>query len=97
MEPTDLNKLLVSIAAVVSGVGAIDAALGHQFDLLAVFLLGTVLQVALLVRIHGRRPSVPLRADLVAWLRDRSASQGEPLGALADRCLASCRADLDRG
>jgi hypothetical protein len=94
--PTDLNKLILALAVVVSAVGAVDAAIGRSMDLVVVFALGGVLQLALLMRLQGRRPAVPLRADLVAWLRQRAAAQGEPLGAVADRCVASCRADLDR-
>lgn len=96
MPPTDLNKLILALAVVVSGVGAVDAAIGRSMDLVVVFALGAFLQLALLVRLQARRPAVPLRADLVAWLRQRAAAQGEPVGAVADRCVAACRADLDR-
>ena len=96
MAPTDLNKLLLALAVVVSVVGAVDAAVGGQPDLVVVFGLGAVLQLALLVRLQVRRPAVPVRADLVSWLRDRAATEGEPIGLVADRCLAACRADLDR-
>jgi hypothetical protein len=95
--PTDLNKLILAMAVVVSMVGALDAAVGGQLDLVVVFVLATVLQLTLLLRLQSRRPAVPLRADLVGWLRDRAAAQGEPIGAVADRCVAACRADLDRG
>lgn len=96
MPPTDLNKLILAFAVIVSAVGALDAAVGEAWDLVVVFALGCVLQLALLVRLQVRRPAVPLRADLVAWLQDRAAAQGEPIDAVADRCVAACRADLDR-
>ena len=96
MAPTDLNRLVLALGVVVAAVGALDAAIGGSLDLVVVFALGGALQLLLLTRLGGRRPAVPIRADLVAWLRDRSAAEGEPIGALADRCLAACRADLDR-
>jgi hypothetical protein len=94
--PTDVNKLILVVAALVCAVGAVDAAVGDDGDLVVVFILAGVLQLALLARLQTRRPAVPLRGDLVAWLRDRAAAEGEPIGAVADRCVAACRADLDR-
>lgn len=96
MPPTDLNKLILAASVVVSAVGAVDALIGGTYDLVVVFVLAAVLQLGLLVRLQSRRPAVPLRADLVAWLGDRAAEQGEPIGVIADRCVAACRADLDR-
>jgi hypothetical protein len=95
MAPTDLNRLILLLAAAVSLVGLLDAAIGGAYDLVAVFGLTAALQLALLLRLQLRRPAVPLRADLVAWLRQRSAEQGEPLEALADRCVATARRELD--
>lgn len=96
MPPTDLNKLILAASVVVAAVGAVDALVGGTYDLVVVFILAGVLQLVLLIRLQSRRPAVPLRADLVTWLRDRSAEQGEPIGVIADRCVAACRADLDR-
>jgi hypothetical protein len=94
--PTSLNKLILTLAVLVSLVGAVDATIADAYDLAVVFGLGAILQLALLLRLQARRPAVPLRADLVAWLCDRAAVEGEPIGAIADRCVAACRADLDR-
>jgi hypothetical protein len=91
-----LNKVLLTVALLVALVGLTDALIGEAYDLAVVFGLAAVLQLALLLRLEARRPAVPLRADLVAWLRDRAAVEGEPIGAVADRCVAACRADLDR-
>ena len=53
---------------------------------------------------HGRAPgvagatgcgAVPLRRDLVTWLRRRAATTGEPLEAVADRAVAAYRRRLD--
>ena len=96
MPPTDLNRLILVLTALVSVVGAVDAAVGGHYDLVVVFSLGALLQLVLLARLRFGRPAVPLRADLVAWLRQRSAEHGEPMEALADRCVAAVRADLDR-
>lgn len=96
MPPTSLNKLILTLAVLVSVVGAVDATIGESYDLAVVFGLGAILQLGLLLRLQAHRPAVPLRADLVAWLRDRAAVEGEPMGVVADRCVAACRADLDR-
>jgi len=95
MAPTDLNRLILLLAALISAVGAVDALVGGTYDLVLVFALGALLQLALLVRLQFGRPAVPLRSDLVGWLRQRAAEHGEPMEALADRCVAAVRADLD--
>lgn len=95
MAPTDLNRLILLLSTVVAIVGAVDALIGGEHDLVVVFVLAAVLQLVLLLRLQFGRPAVPLRRDLVAWLRQRSAEQGEPLEALADRCVASARAELE--
>jgi hypothetical protein len=95
MAPTDLNRLILLLAAVISAVGAADAMIGGTYDLVVVFSLGALLQIVLLLRLQFGRPAVPLRSDLVGWLRQRAAEHGEPMEALADRCVAAVRADLD--
>jgi transposase len=57
-------------------------------------VLVAVLQLLLVMRTNGRRPSVPIRADLVRWLRDRAAAEGEPAELIADRAVSAYRADL---
>jgi hypothetical protein len=94
--PTDLNRLILLLAVLVSAIGAFDAAIGRTWDLVVVFVLGAALQLALLIRLQFGRPAVPLRSDLVGWLRQRAAEHGEPMEALADRCVAAARADLER-
>ena len=96
MAPTVLHRTALAMLVVVTAVGAADAAIGRVWDHFAVFGLATAVAFLLLLTVLGRRPSVPLRADLVAWLRDRAAATGEPLESLADRCVAAARADLDR-
>jgi|GEM_PF-1984375 hypothetical protein len=89
MTPTAVDKLILVLATVVAAVGAVDAAVGHAYDLLVVFGLAGLLQLVLRLRLQSRRPAVPLRADLVRWLEDRSSAQGESMGSLADRCVAA--------
>lgn len=91
MVPTGLNRLLVTGITLVTAIGALDAAIGRQWDLLAVFTIAWVLAVSLLVRLGSSRPEIPVRRDLVVWLRDRAAVSGESVATLADRALGSHR------
>ena len=96
MTPTFSHKAALAILLVITLIGAVDAVVGRVWDHLAVFLLAAGVEALLLLSLESRRPAVPIRADLVAWLRNRSATTGEPLERIADRCIASVRADLDR-
>lgn len=94
MLPTPTNRAVLVLTAAVALVGVVDAAVGRNWDLLAVFALIAVLQGVLLLRLSGRRRSVPLRADLARWLRDRAAAEGESAELIADRAVSAYRADL---
>ena len=94
MLPTVTNRTVLILSCLVAIVGAVDAAVGDKWDLVAVFAMAFLLQLVLLVRLSARRPSVPIRADLVRWLRDRAADEGDDAGLIADRALAAYRADL---
>lgn len=94
MLPTPTNRAVLVLTTAVAAVGVVDASVGRNWDLVAVFVLVGVLQLVLLVRLVGRRPSVPIRADLVRWLRDRSAVEGESAELIADRAVSAYRADL---
>jgi hypothetical protein len=89
MYPTGATKLLVVSGIVVALVGAVDAAIGGEWDLFVLFLAGFVIAVALGVGLESRRPAIPIRRDLVAWLRDRSSVSGEPLSTVTDRAIAT--------
>ena len=91
MRPTLPTAVLVVLALVVTGIGAVDAAVSSEWDLLVVLGLLAVLHLVLLTRILGGRREVPLRGDLVLWLRERSAVSGEPVEVLADRAVATYR------
>ncbi len=94
MIPRPTNSLVLIVATLVSLVGAIDAGVGNEWDLFAVFALVAALQLMLLTQLRAKRPLVPLRSDLVAWLRNEAALTDEPLEKLADRALAAYRAGL---
>jgi hypothetical protein len=89
MSPTGTVRMLVTALVVVLAIGSIDAGIGGEWDLFVLFAIGLGLSVALLLRVESRRPAIPIRRDLVAWLRDRAAVSGEPLTTVADRSIAT--------
>ena len=91
MAPSGVTRLLVVNLAVVSGIGTVDAAISREWDLLVVLALTLGLSIALASRLETGRPAIPVRRDLVAWLRERSAVSGETIGALTDRALGAYR------
>lgn len=97
MVPTVTNRAVLLLTLVVAVVGAVDAAVGGVWDLFTVFSLVGVLQLVLLLRLSGRRPAVPVRADLVRWLRDRAAAEGETPERIIDRALGAYRAGMVGG
>lgn len=97
MAPTLSHQILLLTTTLVIAVGGIDAAIEGEPDLLAIFVISLVLQMVVLSRMRGRRPTVPLRHDLVRWLDDRASVTGEPLELVADRAVARYRDEVDRG
>lgn len=98
MAPTTLNRAVLVMTSVVLTVGVIDGIVSREWDFLAVFALALALQLLLLARLSGRRPAVPIRRDLVTWLRNQAALGGEPMDSVADRAISAYRAgftDLD--
>ncbi|GMQ94403.1 MAG: hypothetical protein BMS9Abin12_1893 [Acidimicrobiia bacterium] len=89
MNPTATTRLLVVSAIVITLVGAVDAAIGREWDLFVLFMAALVIAAALGFRLESRRPAIPIRRDLVAWLRDRSSISGEPLSNVVDRAVAT--------
>jgi hypothetical protein len=94
MLPTVTNRTVLVLTVAVAAIGVVDAAVGRNWDLLFVFALVGLLQLVLLLRLSGRRPAVPLRADLVHWLRDRSEAEGESPERILDRAVSAYRAGL---
>lgn len=89
MSPTGTVRMLLTASVVVLLVGSIDAGIGGEWDLFVLFLVGLGLNVALLFRVESRRPAIPMRRDLVGWLRDRASVSGEPLTSVTDRAIAT--------
>lgn len=95
MQPSTANLVALSAAAVVAAIGVADGALGGNWDAAALFAALLVLLVMVVVRARSRRPPVPVRGDLVAWLRRRASETGEPAGTIADRAIATYRAIVE--
>ena len=89
MSPNSTNKLLVTGKGLVLIVGAVDAAIGGEWDLFALFAIALLLDLVLVFRLESRRPAIPIRRDLVTWLERRAAISGEPLTAVTDRAIAT--------
>ncbi len=89
MSPTGTVRMLVIANVIVVTIGSIDAGIGGEWDLFVLFLIGLGLSVALLFSVESRRPAIPIRRDLVMWLRDRAAVSGEPLTIVTDRAIAT--------
>ena len=89
MSPTGIVKLLVTANFVVLTIGSIDAGFSGEWDLFVLFAIGLSLSVALLLRLESSRPAIPIRRDLVAWLRDRASVSGESLTTVTDRAIAT--------
>ncbi len=89
MSPTGKVRLLVAESVVTLLIGSVDAGFAGQWDLFVLFVFGLILNMALLVRVESRRPSIPIRRDLVAWLRQRASISGESLGTVTDRAIAT--------
>jgi len=89
MSPTNTTGLLVFAAIVVAFVGAVDAGIGGEWDLFVLFVGILAIALALGSKLESRRPAVPVRRDLVAWLRDRSSISGEPISTVTDRAIAT--------
>jgi uncharacterized protein (DUF2336 family) len=84
-----LVQVMITLAAVV---GLVDAIGRRQADLAIVFTIIVVLGVLVLVHSMVGRRDVPVRRDLVRWMADRAAREGEEVEAVADRAIAAYRA-----
>jgi hypothetical protein len=92
MAPTTLNRVVLLMSALILAVGVIDGIVSREWDFVAVFTMALALQLLLLARLGGRRPAVPIRRDLVGWLRNQAALGGESMEAVADRAISAYRA-----
>ncbi len=82
------NRFVLSVSLVVAGVGALDAFIGRQWDLLLVLGLIITLQLILWSRLRASRVPVTLRPDLAQWLERRSQRTGEAFDDVLDRSVA---------
>ena len=92
MTRTTFTRLVQTVIATTALIGLVDAIGRRQADLAIVF--GIVLALAVVLLVHsvvGRR-DVPVRRDLVRWMADRAATEGEEVGAVADRAISAYRA-----
>jgi hypothetical protein len=92
MAPTTLNRVVLLMTSLVLAVGVIDGVVSREWDFLVVFAVALALQLLLLARLVGRRPAVPIRHDLVCWLRDQAALGGETMESVVDRAVSAHRA-----
>lgn len=76
----------------VAVVGLLDALGREQADLAIVFGVLIVLGLVLVLRAAVGRRDVPIRGDLVRWLKERADLEGEEVGTVADRALGAVRA-----
>lgn len=81
--------------AVVSVIGAIDSALTDEWDHFVLFVLVFLLALPLATSLDRSRRLVLLRNDLDDWVAIRSATTGEPPGAIVDRAVARHRERLE--
>lgn len=73
-------------------IGLLDAIDRKQKDLALVFGVLIALGLVLVLQAAVGRRDVPIRSDLVRWLKERADLEGEELGTIADRALAAARA-----
>lgn len=82
------TRLLLTISLVVTGVGALDATVSREWDLLVGFALSGLVQLTIWFRQRAHRLPVTLRPDLTHWLEHQSQESGEPFDDLLDRSVA---------
>ena len=94
------TRIIVTIGLVVAAVGALDAFVSREWDLLVVFLLVISLQSTLWLRLGAKRIPVTLRPDLARWVDRQSDRTGESFEDILDRAVAWFHSGLyteDRG
>ncbi len=82
------TRVLLSISLAVTVVGVLDALIGNDWDLLVVFGISGLLQLALWLRQRASRTPVTLRADLAHRLERQAQRTGEPFDTVLDRAVS---------
>ena len=85
---------LVSASVLTIAVALVDVLQDGNTDLVILLTITLLLLLAAGAAVLRARSAVPLRPDLATWLRRQAASTGEPVGRMADRCVAAYRAGL---
>jgi hypothetical protein len=88
-----VGLLLSTLVAAV--IGALDAGVSDEPDLIAVFVFVAVVQAVLLIRLAAGRHPVLVRADLWSWVHDRAIRTGDRPEQVADRAIAAYRTRLE--
>lgn len=82
------TRIIIMVGLVVAGVGALDALVSREWDLLVVFLLVISLLAMLALRTRAGRVPVTLRPDLFRRLERQAERSGEPFEDVLDRSVA---------
>lgn len=88
------SNLALSLASVMTVVGAFDAFIGGEWDFLAIFCIIGLLLLVIWLRQRADRVPMSIRPDLARWLQHQSRSSGEPVEDITDRALAAYRTGL---
>lgn len=86
--------VLVAASVLATVVALVDVLQDGNADLVILLTIVLVLLLAACAAVLRARSAVPLRPDLATWLRRQAGATGEPVGRLADRCVAAYRAGL---
>lgn len=79
----------------VSAIGAVDSVVSGEWDHFVLFVVAALLVLPLATSLDRSRRLVLLRNDLDDWVGIRSATTGEPPGAILDRAVARHREQLE--
>lgn len=88
------DRFVQSVGLIVATVGALDAFISREWDLLVVFLLIVAVHLALWLRVRAARTPVSLRPDLARWIEHQAQRSGEPFNDILDRAVARYRHGL---
>jgi hypothetical protein len=86
--------VLLAASVLATVVALVDVLQDGNGDLVILLTIVLVLLLTAAAAALRARSAVPLRPDLTTWLRRQAGATGEPVGRLADRCVAAYRAGL---
>ncbi len=88
------DRILILAVVLVALTGLFDAWVIEEAETALLFGALLTLGLVLLARTLSKRRPFRVRADLAAWLRQRSDLTGEPVEQIVDRALATYRLEL---